>query len=204
MGKANDLLGFMNSLKCLIVFEKKTCSLYEDVAEGVNSPLIKSLLLYISLDCQKHSTVLRGISLSMPRNSWKPAELPKATSEALRSIDAFQIELSNVSAIPKGNMSSLCAQLTSLADSLAAEYNSLLQLNILECLSMELSNSYKMSLESLKTILLEFLHEEEYHREILAMVMCFLEGKDKEEIDNTPTVRFRDPDCWSRPTPMTA
>ena len=203
MGKANDLLSFMNSLKCLIVFEKKTCSLYEDIAEGVNSPLIKSLLLHISLDCQKHSTVLRGISLSMPRN-WKPAELPKSTSEALRSIDAFQIELSNVNAIPEGDMSSLCAQLTSLADSLAEEYNSLLQLNILECLSSELSNSYKMSLESLQTILREFLHEEEYHREILVMVVGFLEGKDQEEIDNTPTVRFRNPDCWSRATPTTA
>ena len=204
MGNENDLLGFMNSLKCLIVFEKKTCSLYEDVAEGVNSPLIKSLLLHISLDCQKHSTVLRGISLSMPTNSCKPAELPKATSEALRSIDAFQIELSNLNAIPEGDMPSLCAQLTSLADSLAAEYNSLLQLSILECFSMELSNSSKMSLENLKTILLEFLHEEEYHREILTMVVGFLEEKDQEEIDNTPTVRFRNPDGWSRPTPMTA
>jgi hypothetical protein len=202
MGKAKDLMGFMNSLKCLIIFERKTSSLYEDVAEVVDSPLVRSLLLHNSLDCKKHSTVLRGIILSLPGSSWKPADLPKSLSEALRSIDDFQIAISNINAIPEEELTSVCGQLTGLADSLAAEYDDLLQLSTLELLSREMNN-YKISLDTLKTILADFLHDEEYHREVLAMIVELLEWKDKEGVDNTPAVKFRNPDGWNRVAPMT-
>jgi hypothetical protein len=203
MGRENDLMILVNSLKCLIVFEKKACSLYEDVADRIDSHLVKSLMLHISLDGKKHSTVLKGVALSMPKKSWKPAELPKTMNEAWRSIDAFQVELSNVDAIPESELSNLCAQLTELENSFAVEYNSLLQLSTLELLSEELNSSYKISLETLKTILFEILHDEEYHKEILGMVVGLVEDKEEEKIDNTPTVRFRNPDAWSRPMPMT-
>ena len=102
-------------------------------------------------------------------------------------------------------MLDLLEQLVTLERVLAEEYDVLLQINTLELFSEEIGNFYHVSLESLKTILFELLHDEEYHKKLLRVIASLIE-KSKEEftLDNTPTVRFRNPDAWSRPTPITA
>jgi rubrerythrin len=198
MAKGFDLNSLIDSVKCLIVFENKTCLLYKDLSEKIESPLVRSLLLHISLDSQKHSTVLKGIAQSMSKSNSKPADLPKTMSEAWRSIDAFQIELSSIDKISEEDLLGLSEQLTALESSLAEEYDVLVQFNSLDMLSRELRINHNVSLESLKAIFLEIVHDEEYHKEILAVVKEILEGKQEEIIDNTPKVRFRNPDAWSR------
>jgi rubrerythrin len=202
--KGLDLNSLIDSVKYLIVFENKTCLLYKDLSERIESPLVRSLLLHISLDSQKHSTVLKGIAQSMNKANSKPADLPKTMSEAWRSIDAFQIELSSIDKISGDDLLGLSEQLTTLESSLADEYNVLVQFNALDMLSRELRINHNVSLESLKAIFLEIVHDEEYHKEILSVVIEILEGKREEIIDNTPKVRFRNPDGWNRPVAVSS
>ncbi len=204
MVKGFDLNSLIDSVKCLIVFENKTCLLYKDLSERIESPLVRSLLLHISLDSQKHSTVLKGIAQSMNKTNSKPADLPKTMSEAWRSIDAFQIELSSIDKISGDDLLSLSEQLTTLESSLAEEYDVLVQFNSLDMLSRELRINHNVSLESLKAIFLEIVHDEEYHKELLVVVKEILEEKQAEIVDNTPKVRFRNPDAWSRPVAISS
>jgi rubrerythrin len=204
LAKGFELNSLIDSVKCLIVFENKTCLLYKDLSERIESPLVRSLLLHISLDSQKHSTVLKGIAQSMNKTNSKPADLPKTMSEAWRSIDAFQIELSSIDKISGDDLLGLSEQLTTLESSLADEYSVLVQFNALDMLSRELRINHNVSLESLKAIFLEIVHDEEYHKEILSVVIEILEGKREEIIDNTPKVRFRNPDGWNRPVAVSS
>ena len=142
MSRENDLKEIVNSLKCLIVFENKTWLLYQNLAERIDSALIKSLLLHISLDSQKHSTVLKGIAINMPKTNWTPADLPKKMGETWRSMDDFQVELSDVEIIPEEALVELLDQLTSLETQLAEEYDLLVQINTLELFSEQLSKIY--------------------------------------------------------------
>ena len=199
MAKANSLNSLIDSLKCLIVFENKTCLLYKDLSERIESPMIRSLLLHVSLDSQKHSTVLKGMAQSVTKTNLKPTDLPKTMSEAWQSIDSFQIELSSIDKIPEEELIGLMDQLTTLENSLSEEYNVLTQFNTLDVLSRELKTVHNVSLEAVKSIFLEIVHDEEYHKEILALVREILEGKQEQIIDNTPRVRFNNPDAWSRP-----
>jgi len=200
MGRDHEILALVNSLRFLAVFEKKTSSLYEDVAEKLESPLARALLQNISLDCRKHAISLRGIAQSMPKNGYK-LDMPKAMKEIWVSIDSFQVELSKVDTIDKADMANVTEQLARWEDSLAAEYYGLLQFDTIDLLHRQMNKPYKVDFETLKTILLQAQHDEEYHREILIMVMELLKREEIAGTDNTPTVSFRNPDGWSRPTP---
>ncbi len=204
MAKGFDLNSLIDSVKCLIVFENKTCLLYKDLSERIESPLVRSLLLHISLDSQKHSTVLKGIAQSISKTNSKPADVPKTMSEAWRSIDAFQIELSSIDKISGEDLLGLSEQLMTLESSLAEEHGVLVEFTALDMLSRELRISQNVSLESLKAIFLEIVHDEEYHKELLSVVKEILEGKQEVTIDNTPRVRFSNPDAWSRPAAVTS
>jgi hypothetical protein len=204
MAKGFSLNSLIDSVKCLIVFENKTCLLYKDLSDRIESPLVRSLLLHISLDSQKHSTVLKGIAQSMSKTNSKPADLPKTMGEAWRSIDAFQIELSSVDKISREDLIGLSDQLMALESALEEEYDILVQFTVLDMLSRELRTTQNVSLESIKAIFLEIVHDEEYHKELLAVVKELLEGKQEKTIDNTPKVRFNNPDAWSRPVAITS
>lgn len=201
MGRDHELMTLVNSLRYLAVFESKTSSLYEDVAEKLESPLAKALLQNISLDCRKHAISLKGIAQSMPKNGFQ-FDMPKAMRETWGSIDSFQIELSKVDTIDQTDMGNLIEQLARWEDSLAAEYYGLLQFNTIDLLHKHMTKPYKVDFETLKTILLQAQHDEEYHREILVMVMELLKREETAQTDNTPRVTFNNPDAWSRPTPM--
>lgn len=197
MGRDHEIMSLVNSLRYLAVFEKKTSILYEDVAEKLESPLARALLQNISLDCRKHAISLRGIALSMSKSGFI-LDMPRTMKETWDSIDAFQIELSKVDTISQKDMAKLSEQLTRWEDTLAAEYYGLLQFNTIDLLHKQMSKPYKVDFETLKTILLQAQHDEEYHREILVMVMELLKREELAETDNTPRVSFRNPDAWSR------
>jgi len=202
MGKDEDLKNLTNSIKALTVFEHKTAQLYGDIAEQTrNLPLVKSLLLQISLDSQKHATVLKGLAQSLPETNWKTNDLPKAIADAWRSIDEFQMELSSVDEIPEEDLTKLLRQLSTIENIMVEAYDLILQFQNLDLLTSELDKIYNMKLESLKTVFMEIVHDEEYHREILMTAKELLERKQEEKAKTAPVVRFQNPDAWSRVAP---
>ncbi len=203
MGREYDSASLLNNLRYLALFEKKAYSLYEDISERLEVPLAKAFMTGISLDSRKHAISLKAITANMPKDRPKNIDLPKEMKEAWDSIDAFQIELSKVDTMNSEEMAYLCTQLNSLETSLASEYGDLLEFKALEAMYRELNRSRKITFETLKTILLEAQHDEEYHKLILVMVTEHLLRQEESRIDNTPTVSFRNPDAWNRPAPMT-
>jgi rubrerythrin len=197
--KQSTLKTLTNSIKCLIVFENKTASLYTDLAEKTQDlPMVKSLLLQVSLDSQKHATVLKGIVQSVPKTSWNPNELPKAFANAWRSIDAFQIELADVEKIADEDLTNLPEQLSELEGTMSKAYDLIVQYENLKIISTELTKIYNATFESLKLIFIEIIHDEEHHKKILATIAELLD-QEEEKIEAAPMVRFQNPDAWSRP-----
>ncbi len=200
MGSQNNLKNLTNSIKCLIVFEHKTAQLYDDVSDKTrNYPLIKALLLQISLDSEKHSTVLKGLAQSLPKTDWKPNDLPRVLVEAWRSIDEFQIELSDIEEIADVDLRYLPRQLLAFEKIMSEAYDILVQYDNLELATEALGKIYHVDLELLKQILMEIIHDEEHHREILSSIEDMLNKKEEAKIEATPVVRFQNPDAWSSP-----
>jgi hypothetical protein len=203
MAKYDDMETLTNSLKCLVVFESKTESLYKDIAEKASDmPLVKSLLIQISLDGQKHAAVLKGIVQSLPKVTSDP-KLPKSIDDAWRSIDAFQIELSDVATIPEEDLRSLSEQLSDLESIMAQAYDMVSQFENLELLCDALGKLYEVSFDTLKTVFMELIHDERHHKEILSIIAELLSKAPEEEVQAGPLVQFQNPDAWSRPTPST-
>lgn len=196
MGKEDDLKIITDSIKCLSVFENKTCSLYKDLAERVQLPLVKSLLLQISLDSQKHLIFLKGLTQSLPKANWKPHSCPKTLSEAWQSIDAFQMELSSVEKIPQEVLVDVSEQLVTLESLMGEAYDVFVLFRTLELIANELRGYFSVDVETLKNLFLEIIHEEEQHKTLLVTIKELFR---RENVDNTPMVRFQNPDAWNRP-----
>ncbi len=200
MGKNDNLEALTNSIKCLVLFEKKTSSLYEDVASKIALPLIRSMFNQISLDSQKHSTVLKGLVQSLPKTNWKSDELPKPIGDAWRSIDTFQAELSAVQEMSDEDVSNLADQLSGLEGIMYDAYNVMVQYDNLDLLIAQLNKLYSVSLKVLQSTFMELIHDEVYHKEILSAIQEFLGEREAKRLEVVPKVRFQNPDAWSRPT----
>jgi rubrerythrin len=64
-------------LCCSSILEEKTAILYRKIAEKVQLPLVKSFLLHMAYDSQKHSVIFEGISESVGKSSSKPKDCEK-------------------------------------------------------------------------------------------------------------------------------
>jgi hypothetical protein len=202
MGKTSDPKNITNSIKCLSVLESKTALLYNSLSEKVNLPLIKSMLKEISLDSKKHSTILFGVSQSLPETDWKPKDCKKTLGNVLVVVDNFIEDLSKVKSVTESNLSELSKQLVGLESTMSEEYFVFVQLKTLEFMSKEIGTIYNINLDSLKGIFTGIIDDEEHHREILATIGEFIRKNEDRERDNTPMVRFQNPDAWiGTPTP---
>ena len=93
--EAKTLAEFTN---CLSILESQTSVLYKNLSIRVNIPLIKTLLNGISIDSQKHSELLKGVTESIAptkgnqkkmrkiqRNIAKSNQTPKRNSKNAKS-----------------------------------------------------------------------------------------------------------------------
>jgi rubrerythrin len=199
MEKLSDPKNITNSLKCLTVLESKASILYNVLSEKVELPLIKSMLKEISLDSKKHSTILYGVSKSLPETDWKPKDCRKTFGKILDVVDNFVEDLSKVKSLKASNLPELSIQLIGLESTMGEEYFVFVQLKTLEFMSKEIGKIYNINLDSLKEIFAAIIEDEEHHREILAKIRELIRKKEDEEIDNTPFVRFQNPDAWISP-----
>ena len=123
MEKSDDVRELSGFINCLSLFEKKTAQLYATMAGKIDLPLVKSLMLEISLDSQKHSVLLKGVADTMPKANWKAEVCPKKIGEGLDIVKAFSSEIAKKDRISYYDLVELSEKLSVLEGIMGEEYN---------------------------------------------------------------------------------
>jgi len=183
-------------LYCSSILEEKTFLLYKEIAEKVSLPLVKSILFQIASDSQKHSATLRGIVESIASARKKPKNCDKTLGAAWNTIDALSSELSRMKEISSKELPYLTKKLNVLESVVGEEYNILVQLKMLRYMTKEINKLYNVNLRDVKSIFEKIIEEEEHHIELLSTIKRMIAEKPKQETDNTPIVKYQNPDAW--------
>lgn len=187
-----DVAGF---LFCSTLLEESVFSLYRNLSEKVQNSTVKSLLTYIAYDSLKHSAVLRGISESISKSKPKTGDCEKKLKDVWEEIVSFAQEISKKQKITDGELPSIVRRLVGFESSVSEEYFILVELKTLEFMTKQISEVYKVDLESLKSVFELVIKDEEKHRDILTMIEELLPEEESVK-DNTPVVRYQHPNAW--------
>jgi hypothetical protein len=190
MGKRNpkDITCF---IKCLSLFEVKTAKLYRDIADKVDLPLIKSFLMEISLDSQKHAGLLQGVSESLPKTAWKPSECPAKLGEGWRITEFYTKEIAKKEKFTAEELPELLNDLETLENTTGEEYSVFVQMKTLELLAEEIKRSYNINLDGVKRIFAKIMADEEHHSELITQIKDLIIQKDQEMMVADPLLRYR-------------
>lgn len=201
MPKNNDPKDLASYINCLSMLEGNAVLLYTALADKIDDSLVKSLLLTIAIDSQKHSIVLKGVGESIAKPESKPKDCEKKLGEAWHVIDTFYREIVKREKITEYELPQLAEKLAILESILGEEYYMFVQLKTLQLLMKEISQIYNINLGELKGIFSRIINDEEHHRELLETIKGLLERKKPKKKDNTPTVKYQNPDSWIRSLP---
>ena len=193
--KQESVADFLN---CASILEERAYSLYKNLADKVNLPLVNSLLLHIAYDSRKHSVVLKGITESIAKPKKQPKDYEKKLffGKTWAVIENLAKEIGKEQRIPKESMASLVKKLMLLESTVGEEYYILIQLKNLQYMTREIREIYNVDLEDLKDILEIIIRDEETHRKLLSKMKKILVGKEKQTEEIPPAVKYKNPDAW--------
>jgi rubrerythrin len=203
MVKRNDPKTIASYINCLSYFENNVFQLYKNLSNKVELPLVKTLLLCIAQDSQKHAMILKAVGESIAKPEGKPKNCEKQLGESWMRIDAFNKEIAKKEKITEAELAKLSEKLVVLESIAGEEYYMFVQLKTLQLLMKEINQLYSIDLRSLKSLFANIISDEERHRTILQTVQRLLKRKEKKQKDNAPAVKYQNPDMWSRPLPPT-
>ena len=189
-------------IHCLSILEDKTAVLYENLSGRVGPPLIKSLLLSISKDSSKHSALLKGIADSISDSKQKAKDCAKNLGEVWNTVSSYLNEMKRKEKVSKVYFSELLPVLMALESSLGEEYYIFVQMKTLQLMVKEINRFYNINLDEIKNVFESIIRDEEHHREILATIKDII-TEDSVEQDNTPKVKYQNPDAWIHSLPPT-
>lgn len=189
---AKDIAGF---LWCSSSLEERVFSLYRNLSDRVQNPVVKSLFLYIAYDSLKHSQIMRGIAETISNTRPKTGDCEKKLKPVWEKIVTFSQEVSKRLKISDRELSSMAQELAGFENSLSEEYFVLVQLKTLQYMTKEVAQFYKVDLDSLRSIFELITKDEENHREILASIKELFIPKESAK-NNTPIVRYQHPNAW--------
>lgn len=189
---------FADYINCLSILENSAAQLYHALSNQTEIPLAKTLLLNIALDSTKHSTILRGISNSLAISKKDPKDCAKNLGDVWRTIDYLKREVTRTQDGNKLELSQLANKLSALESSLGEEYHVFVQMKNLEYLTKEINQFYNVKLDSIRKIINSIIRDEEHHRELLSTIKRLLSQGKTEDFDNTPMLRFQNPDAWTQ------
>ncbi|MBN1358719.1 hypothetical protein JW988_08120 [Candidatus Bathyarchaeota archaeon] len=201
MAASNDPKTLASFINCLSRLENNTYLLYKDLADKVEAPLVRSFLLQIAIDSQKHSIALKGVAESIAKPSDNIQECEKKIGETWRIVEILLKEVKGKKKIPSGDFPKLVEKLTVLESVMGEEYYMFVQLKTLEVMMKEINRIYNIDLASVKKIFLNIIRDEETHRELLEKTKKLVTPET--ELDTAPVVKYQNPDAWSRPLPDT-
>lgn len=194
-------------LNCISVLEEKTHRLYECLAEKVDLPLVKSLLLHIAYDSQKHSAIFKGISESISKPERQDKNCDKM-GPTWKTIEVLTAEVSSmkriVLSLNEEDLPSLIKKLTELESTVGEEYYVLVQSKTLRFMTKEINHSYNVDMKDMQDILESIIKDEELHSEFLAKMKKMLVRDEEKKSDTSVRVKYNNPDAWSRAIPSSA
>jgi rubrerythrin len=188
--------GIAEYLNCQSILESQTSLLYHALSEKVELPLIKTLLKEIELDSQKHSILLKGVSQSFKTSRGTLKDCSK-TNQTLQTIALLLKEVDKMATVSSEDLKKLNAIFITLESQMGEEYFMLVQMKTLERMSKIINEEYSIDLTKVKSIFLKIIQDEERHIEVLETIKQMT--ADKELSDNSPFVRFQNPDSWFKP-----
>ena len=197
-GSPEVLAGLIN---CLSILEEKTSMLYDALGDKIEMPLFKSLLLSIASDSHKHSILLKGVAESIASKD-KSEDCAKKTGQVWQIVEAINKEISKKKRIVDNELAYTSEKLVYLESNLGEEYYVFTQLKTLTLMVKEINRLYNIDLSGLKKIFNSIIDDEERHRQILEQIREIIFSKTKLE-DNSPAVRYKNPDSWSGALPPT-
>jgi myosin heavy subunit len=183
----DDFVGFIYNLSLL---EENTSQLYKSIADRVGFPVIKALLLEVSLDSQKHYRLLEGIVDSMTEDSWKTKDTQKKLCSAQKPMDEIESYFVKTIKISEDNLPELTEKLSLLESQMGEEYEVLVQWKSLVFFESEIQKKYNFNSEHVKRIFKRIITEEAHHMEILEMIKDIVHQKDQELIASDPFLMY--------------
>jgi rubrerythrin len=188
------LASFIN---CLSLLESNTYVLYKELADKVETPLVRSFLLQIAIDSHKHSLTLKGVAESIAKPSDNLKDCEKKIGESWRIVETLLKDIKGEKTIPSGDFPKLAEKLSVLESILGEEYYMFIQLKTLKVMMKEINQIYNIDLGSVKKIFLNIIRDEETHRELIEKIKNLVTPETK--LDTAPVVKYQNPDAWSRP-----
>jgi rubrerythrin len=202
MAKMNDSQIITNYINCLSTLESYTSRLYQMLSDKAEMPIVKTLL-NIAQDSEKHATLLQGINKSIAGSNEKPIDCAKKLGAVWQTLDTFYREIAARKEISNWAFSQLADKLTVFESMLGEEYYVFVQVKTLQLMSGKIIESYSVDLGHLQKLFESIIRDEEHHRELLATIREHLTENDKKAYDNTPKVKYQNPDAWIQSLPPT-
>lgn len=187
-------------LRCVGLLEEKAHLLYRNLADKVDLPFVRSLLLHIAYDSQKHSAILGGIADTIAESRVKTRDCKKRLGPTWPVIDDLAREISE-KALPIESIPSLVRKLAALESTAGEEYYVLVQLKTLRYMTKEIRETYDVDLKDLEDIFETIIRDEEIHADLLSKIKKFIVGEEKKTQEAKPAVKYTNPDAWSRVMP---
>jgi hypothetical protein len=176
--------------------EKEISLLYSTATKKLPSPQLSSITTAIAFDKQKHAVVIQELLKPLSYISLSPEEL---SVEFKSGVDEIR-ELRNALVLDKDldceGIEKLLKNLTNLEDSLSDLYGNLIESKLLEEYSEGTTDEHVLTGENLKYILQAFKQDNLKHRDMLIESLYFYKKNLQKNIDNTPKVRYNNPDSW--------
>jgi rubrerythrin len=191
--QANNIAEYLN---CQSILESQTSLLYGTLSDKVEIPLIKTLLKEIELDSKKHALLLKGVSESVkqPKGTQKECSKINLTLQTINKLSKIVAKIDTVSSEELKKLSEIFITLES---EMGEEYYILVQMKTLERMTKIINEEYSIDLTKVKSIFLKIIKDEERHIEILETIKQMT--IEKETANNTPLVKFQNPDGWFKP-----
>lgn len=196
MKNFRDSKSIINYLNCLSVLEKKTSLVYQSLSEKVEMPKIRKILENIGKDSSKHSNLLQGLVNKYSSFKDTDRDCVKKLGKTWDLVDSFLLDLKNVEKISRDNFSLLLDDLLFLESSFGEEYYVFLQMKTLFFMAKEIDKLYDIDFGSTKQVFSSIVDDEEYHRELLGRIKDSLSVSKVQIRDNTPKVKYQNPDSW--------
>jgi|WetSurMetagenome_2_1015567.scaffolds.fasta_scaffold93568_1 hypothetical protein len=176
--------------------EKEVSLLYTTATKKLPSPQLSTITTAIAFDKQKHAAVIEELLKPLSYIALSPNELSAEFKSGVEETRKLRNAIAVHNDLNPEEIEKFLKNLTNLEDSLSDLYGNLIDSKLLEDYSKDVADEPVLSSENLKYILQAFKQDNLKHRDMLIESLYFYKKNLQKNIDNTPKVRYNNPDSW--------